>query len=245
MKCFVKLLLLSILICHVFNHKKTESRRLRRIRSPPAKLHLEAITQVKSTQPSTKGIELISLADHQMDCGIGLMAGYKLEKVGATKYKYNFTCLQPDPKKCNSEIAKKIEAFDKVKCKPHITAKVPINVKDPKNTEVMGGLSAQCPPQTAMKAVRARFTKEPNPKIYYEFTCCPAKTNACGKKFTSELSYTKAEKTLLQLDRFDVACPDIKTQALTGFSYTVVPKGKNKDTDWKMKYEIRYCSIFG
>lgn len=212
---------------------------------PAPKLKLEVGIIKKSTSPSNKGIDLVSLADHEVDCDHGTLSQYRLEKVGADKYKINYQCMQPDSKKCNSECAKKIQEYDKVKCKTFETKQQPIDPKELKNNEAMGSLDVQCPPKFSLKSFRAKFTKETTPKMYYEFVCCPAKTNACGKKFTSELAYTKNEKNLSALDRFDIGVSDLKTQALTGFRFVIVPSGKNPDTDWKSKYEIRYCTLFG
>jgi len=236
----IKFFILSILIIQFISCKRNK---VNAKFNTNLDLKLNVVVQDKNTQPNSKGLEMSHYGEHDIDCGVGLLSAFKLEKNSATSYHYSFKCMSPNPAKCNSECMKNIEEFDKHSCKTLTSTKVPLKPTDPKSTEAMGGLFVQCPDNFVLKQWRPKVTKDQSPQIYYEYTCAPAKTNACGKKSTSELSYGSADHTIISLDRFDVSVPDPKTQAMTGFTFTVVAKGAKES--WKMKYDIKYCSITG
>jgi len=237
MKSIYKTFVLALFFLQIlsFRNERNENNK-----GEPPNLKVSAQISSKSTTPGADNLDICTLQDHELNCEHGLLSQFKVEKVGLKKYKINYKCLTPNPKKCNTDCKNKIMAFDKVKCSVLKTPEFAIDQNNRENTDVLGRLQAQCPDKSAMKTLRVRCTSDKQ-GIYLQFTCCPAKTNACGNKFTSELSYTKDFKKITALERFDIGVPDEKTQAMTGYYF----EKKGSATDMKLKVEVRYCSIFG
>ena len=120
----------------------------------------------KSTQSNDKGINLVELKEHNLNCEHGLLSGYKLEKLSPAKYKYHYTCLMPN--KCSKECAKKIEDFDKKRCEIKRTNFVKVDTKDQQNTEKLAKLNVACPKYHVLQSFQARSTKDNPPHLYYQ-----------------------------------------------------------------------------
>lgn len=241
MKSMYKTFVLALFFLQIlsFQNERNNSNKGKQPAEQPS-LKVSAKISSKSTSPSADDLDICTLQDHELNCDHGLLSKFKVEKVGLKKYRINYKCLIPNPKKCNTDCKNKIMAFDKVKCAVQKTPEFEIDSNHRENTDILGRLQSQCPENFAMKTLRVRCTSDKQ-KIYLEYSCCPAKTNACGSKFTSELPYTNDFKKITALERFDIGVPDEKTQAMTGFYFAK----QGSERQMKLKAEIRYCSIFG
>jgi hypothetical protein len=201
---------------------------------------LEVITIKKSTDLSKPGLNLNSLSEHEVDCGHGLISQFKIEMTGET-YKINYQCMIPDSKKCNPDCIEKIKITDKENCSLSQSKTVDSEKNDLKSIIPLSTIGVECKAGTALKKFRLRFSKDSPPKMHYDYVCCQAKVNACGKKSTQVLSFKDQDKTIIGLSRFDVSVDDLKSQALNGFNFKIDMVGK----EVKSRFETLYCSIFG
>ena len=86
----------------------------------------------------------IYLAEHKVDCGIGALSQFKLQRVGPPKLKYDYQCI--NPMKCDAACIKGIKAKDKKRCKVINTSNSNLSNKfDGNATNYLDRLKVACP----------------------------------------------------------------------------------------------------
>jgi len=173
------------------------------------------------------------LDKHTLDCQIGALSKFHLVQLGKT-IRFEYDCIMPND--CQEKCQEIIKREDKRKCrklktKPEILG----NAKDGgKAAQYLNTQNPKCPTGRIMQGFKLVNVA---PKVYYEYTCCPAQTEHCKTHDTKEEKY--GDFGTEALTKLEVSVPIISNQAITGFKLEVNYKKKM----WF--YKVDYCTIIG
>lgn len=189
--------------------------------------------QLKSTNANDWGNSATIFLDrHEVNCDIGAVTSFRLTRPKPDQISYNYKCIYPQNCKADCETA--IKKLDTQKCIVKSTPVNDIGNEYGKSTNYLDRHYVKC--DTGFVLTKFKFGRMP-PKIKYDYTCCPAKVEACSSFNTGITDF--GDYGSIYLDRQDLKAPDEKNQAITGFKLNT-DYGKHG-----YSYTIDFCKVTG
>ncbi len=186
----------------------------------------------KSTNANDYGHGSIFYLDrHNLNCDIGVLTSFKLKREGKYKYKYDYSCVQPT--QCDANCIQEMKKKDAKICKHLTTPPNAIAKDDKKSMNYLDRHNLNCPDGFLMTQFNLKSKHNPN-KIYFNYTCCPAKTKDCAQSAMPWRSF--GDFSAVVLDNYKVGHLDVKSHAIKQFRLQV---------DYaKKSYSYKYTSCF-
>jgi len=187
----------------------------------------------KSTWPkldeATNASEASKLESHLIDCGIGSLAGFQLQKVGAANIKYISQCITP--LECNDLCKAAIKKIDERYCTTQETppSDMPAGVN---NANLLTNHKVACGKDFVLKSFQL---VRDGSNVRYKYSCCPAITNGCTESKIPAIDL--GDKSIMMLAGLKAFVADPITQAMTSFQLV--------EEAGKYTYSIGSCKVTG
>lgn len=223
----ISYLIISISCNSVRSKKSLKSKRVN------AKDGLTMIRKNTKDEESGKG-SIFYLDRHNLNCETGAMSEFTLMRKGPYKYHFNYACILPT--KCDQNCVKMLKEHDAKNCQHKTTTPNDINSDENKSLNFLDRHKIECPADHLLTQFNMKSKRNPN-KIFFNYTCCPAKVSDCKEGKMKEKAF--GDFSTLQLGQYKVGHESPDQYALRGFQLKVDYASK------KYHYEYSYCKVIG